>query len=300
MVNERIADTVASMTGYAAREGAGGGSAWSWEIRSVNGRGLDLRMRLPDGLGALEAPLRKALSAHLTRGNVTVSLRLARAETETNGVADDPRVVAGLARLEQLRAAMTDRFGTAPALGLADLLAAMPGTSMQPDLPDAGMLLHDAEPLIADLNAMRLREGAALAAILAEQLTRVEHLIGAAARLASARSDGQAARLRAAVEAVLETADGLDEARLLQELALIATKSDISEEIVRLHAHVSAARALLAGGGPIGRKLDFLMQEFNREANTLCSKSQDAPLTAIGLDLKLVIDQMREQVQNVE
>ncbi|NKX46012.1 YicC family protein [Roseibacterium sp. KMU-115] len=290
------------MTGFAAREGGDGqGNGWSWELRSVNGRGLDLRLRLPEGLGALEAPLRKRLSEVVTRGSVTLSLRVSR-ETGAQAAALDPaRLAAALAQLAQIRAA-ADQAGVATApVSPAEILSLRglsdPGEG--PGLPAAETLMADAEPLLSAFDAMRLSEGAAIAAVLAGQMDRIAALVEAAGTAAAARAEPQAARLRAAVETVLATAD-LDPARLAQEVALLAVKTDVTEEIDRLRAHVAAARALLAEGGPVGRKLDFLMQEFNREANTLCSKSQDAALTAIGLDLKLAIDQTREQVQNVE
>jgi uncharacterized protein (TIGR00255 family) len=166
-------------------------------------------------------------------------------------------------------------------------------------LPDPELLLADAEALLEAFDAMRRAEGAALAAILSGQIDRIATLTEAAASAAMTRAETQAARLRHAMTALIEGTD-LDENRLLQEVAALALKTDVTEEIDRLRAHVGAARDLLAQGGAVGRKLDFLMQEFNREANTLCSKSQDGALTAVGLDLKLAIDQTREQVQNVE
>ncbi|MFN4170732.1 MAG: endoribonuclease YicC domain-containing protein, partial [Pseudorhodobacter sp.] len=161
-------------------------------------------------------------------------------------------------------------------------------------------LLADLPALLAEFNASRAAEGAALHAVIAAQLDRVEALTDAAAVAAEARRDSAAQTLRDALARVMEAADGMDPARLAQELALIAVKSDVTEELDRLRAHIAAARALLADADPVGRRFDFLMQEFMREANTLCSKAQSQGLTAIGLDLKTVIDQMREQVQNVE
>jgi uncharacterized protein (TIGR00255 family) len=291
---------IASMTGFAAREGSDGrGASWSWELRSVNGRGLDLRLRLPEGLGALEAPLRKRLSEGIGRGSVSLSLRLVR---EHGGHADlDPaRLSAVLSQLVQVRDA-AQAHGLLLPLDAASILSlrALSEAGEGAALPEAETLLADAEPLMAAFTAMRRAEGQALAVVLLAQIDRIEALVADAARAAAARAEPQAARLRAAVATILDTAD-LDEARLMQEVATLALKTDVTEEIDRLQAHLVAARALLAQGGPVGRKLDFLMQEFNREANTLCSKSQDAALTAIGLDLKLAIDQTREQVQNVE
>ena len=154
--------------------------------------------------------------------------------------------------------------------------------------------------LIASFKDMRAKEGQALEAVLADQLEQVSDLTQQAAEAAEARREEAADTLKANLARVLENADGLDESRLAQELAVLAVKSDVMEELDRLRAHVQAAKELLAQGSPVGRKLDFLMQEFNREANTLCSKAQSVDLTRIGLDLKAVIDQMREQVQNVE
>lgn len=166
-------------------------------------------------------------------------------------------------------------------------------------LPDPDRLMAEAGELIGAFNKMRRAEGAAVGVVLLAQIDKLAALTEAAAQAAQARGASHAARMRAALAALLDQTD-LDEARLLQEMAILALKTDVTEEIDRLRAHVGAARDLLAQGGAVGRKLDFLMQEFNREANTLCSKAQDGALTALGLDLKLVIDQTREQVQNVE
>ena len=296
MGNAMPAGVIASMTGYATREGA----SWSWELRAVNARGLDLRFRLPDGLGALDAPLRRSLGAALTRGSVSLSLRLGRDGGQGDGTVSPARLRQALAQIAQIEAeALTMGLALRPAspaeiLGLRGLQ-----DSTEAALPDIDLLLADIAPLIADFDAMRRAEGAALATILHGLIDQIAGLIDTAEDLARARAQPQAERLRSAAHSLCEGAD-LDEARLLQEIAALALKTDVTEEIDRLRAHVAAARALLAQGGAVGRKLDFLMQEFNREANTLCSKSQDPALTAVGLDLKLAIDQTREQVQNVE
>ena len=295
-----------SMTGFADRAGQADGFAWTWEARSVNGRGLDVRLRFPEGCEALDAPVRAAAARTLARGSVTVNLRFAR-----GGAAGLPR----LSR-EALDAAVTSALAAseaAAARGLAlapmtaaDLLAVrgvLEADAAGPD-EDAGRLARvaeDIEPLFAALVAARAAEGAALEAILAGQIDRVEALTRAARAGAEARAGRNGALLRSRVEALLAAAAvPADEGRLAQELALLAVRTDVTEELDRLEAHVGAARALVAGSGAAGRKLDFLMQEFNREANTLCSKAQASELTAIGLELKVVIDQMREQVQNVE
>jgi uncharacterized protein (TIGR00255 family) len=300
LVNASEGAGIASMTGYAAQEGADeSGRGWSWELRSVNGRGLDLRLRLPDGLGALEAPLRTRLSQVVGRGNVTLSLRLTQGRGAVTGGLDPAALDAAFARLAQLRhAAERHSVDLAPA-GVGELVELMPQSGGR-DMPAPETLLSDAEPLLEAFQAMRAGEGRALLQVLFDQLERIEALVTAAWTAARDRAPAQAERLRTSLAALREAGDGMDEARIAQELALIASKTDVTEELDRLDAHVAAARALLETGGRVGRKLDFLMQEFNREANTLCSKSQDAALTAIGLDLKLAIDQTREQVQNVE
>mgnify|MGYP006275402641 CR=1 FL=1 len=300
LVNASAGRVIASMTGYAAQDGAAAtGPRWSWELRSVNGRGLELRLRLPDGLGALEAPLRKRLSQVLGRGNVTLSLRLTQGGGAASVALDAAALDTAFARLAQLRRA-AERHATdlAPA-GVAEIVALMP-QSGAPGLPPTETLLADAETLIDAFQAMRAAEGRALLQLLLDRIARIEALVADARAAAGDRAPAQVARIRNSLAALREASEGMDEARVAQELALIASKTDVTEELDRLDAHVAAARALLETGGPVGRKLDFLMQEFNREANTLCSKSQDATLTAIGLDLKLAIDQTREQVQNVE
>jgi uncharacterized protein (TIGR00255 family) len=294
---------IASMTGFAAREGMDGqGASWSWELRSVNNRGLDLRLRLPEGLGALEAPLRKRLSEVITRGSVTLSLRLSRETGFGTGAIEPDLLETAIARLHQVREAAERHFVTIAPPSVGEILSLLPHAdrSSASDLPTIDVLLADAEPLIAAFDAMRRGEGRALAQVLTDQLGGIAGLVEAATAAAAARGPKQADRLRTSLAALRDLSGGLDEGRVAQELALIASKADVSEELDRLAAHVEAAAELLEKGGPVGRKLDFLMQEFNREANTLCSKSQDATLTAIGLDLKLAIDQTREQVQNVE
>nr|WP_038651535.1 YicC/YloC family endoribonuclease [Roseibacterium elongatum] len=289
------------MTGYAAREGGDGAMGWSWELRSVNARGLDIRLRLPEGLGAIEAPLRKMLSARLSRGSVALGLRLARSGLPGAGGPSAEALDHALHALAQIRVAAEARGMPLADPSAADILS-LRGVGDSADgagLPSADRLLADATPLIDAFVEMRRTEGAALAGVLAAQIDQIADLTEQAAKAAAARTETQVDTFRANLAKLVEASD-LDEARLAQELALLAVKSDVTEEIDRLRAHIAAARALLAGGGPVGRKLDFLMQEFNREANTLCSKSGDAALTAIGLDLKLAIDQTREQVQNVE
>jgi uncharacterized protein (TIGR00255 family) len=278
--------------------------SWSWEMRGVNARGLDLRLRLPDGIEGLEAALRAALTSALGRGNVTVNLRLSREDVVGTLAVDEAQLDAVLRALDQVQ---EQAFAMGVTLGqptAADVLAqrGVVIAAKPEDATDslAKALLADIAPLIKDFVAMRAQEGAALAAVLAVQIDQIGALTEAASQAAQARAPQVRANLTNALQRVLEYIAEVDETRLAQELAVLAVKSDVTEEIDRLKAHVGAARDLLAIDQPSGRKLDFLSQEFNREANTLCAKAQAAPLTAIGLDLKAVIDQMREQIQNVE
>lgn len=296
---------IASMTGYADASGAAPGLGWTWEARSVNGRGLDVRLRLPEGFDALDAAVRAAAAKALSRGSVTVTLRLARggaaAGPRLNGTVLESVIAAALAVGE---AASRQGLDLAP-MTAADLLAArgvLEGEAAAPgeDAALAAQVAAGLDGLFAALAETRNREGAALAAVISAQLDRVAELATAARETATARAARSGELLRTRVEALLGATAAVDAGRLAQELALLAVKADVTEELDRLSAHVAAARALLDGDGPAGRRLDFLMQEFNREVNTLCSKAGAGDLTAIGLELKVVVDQMREQVQNVE
>ncbi|QMU57604.1 MAG: YicC family protein [Boseongicola sp.] len=295
-----------SMTGFASFRG--GFEAWrySGDIRSVNGRGLDMRMRVPDWIEGLEPGLRKALQARLARGSVTISMRVARDDSAPDVHLNEAQLDAALTLISAIEeAAMVRGVGLAPTR--ATDVAQMRGVVEQRDADDqddtSGLrkaILNDFAGLIEAFDADRAREGAALADVFRGQLDEIETLIAAAKKAVGSRAAAARATLDRGLARLLEATEVPDEARLTQELALIAVKTDVTEEMDRLDAHVVAARGLLAEKGAIGRKLDFLMQEFNREANTLCSKAQSNDLTAIGLDLKAVIDQMREQVQNIE
>lgn len=296
-----------SMTGFAAARGAGVGYSWSWDVRSVNGKGLDLRLRVPDWIDGLEQALRADLQKAMSRGSINLTLKVARdVTTEATDALrlNEAALAATLAALARIEATATAagvtlaRPSAADVLsmrGVVDVSAADPDTASLRDAILAGL-----PAILADLTVMRQAEGAALGEVIAAQLDRIADLTRLATVEAAARRDSQTEALKDALAKVLEAVGGVDEARLAQELALIAVKTDVQEELDRLTAHVDAARALLAERGPVGRKFDFLMQEFMREANTLCSKAQALALTRIGLDLKTTIDQMREQVQNVE
>jgi uncharacterized protein (TIGR00255 family) len=295
-----------SMTGFAARKGQALGFAWVWDIRSVNGKGLDLRLRLPDWIDGLELAVRAELQKALGRGNVGLTLKVAR-----EGGADEAGLrldqAALMAVLQALRQVEDVAMGVGVTLGqptAADVLGVRgvldSSTAEEDTAPLRTALLADLPGLLVDFCSMRASEGAALNSVITAQLAEITRLTQAAKAEADSRRAASSSQMREALARVLDNAEGVDEARLAQELAMIAVKNDVTEELDRLAAHVDAATALLAEAGPVGRKFDFLMQEFMREANTLCSKAQALNLTRIGLDLKTVIDQMREQVQNVE
>lgn len=292
------------MTGYAAHDVASDGILRSWELRSVNGRGLDMRLRLPDRLGRLDITLREKLKKAVARGSVTLSLRISKEENGAASTIDEAALTETLAAL-----ALVQRSAEAQGLPVTAVdptrILTLPGVMASgggdDGFPPDEVLLTEFDQLLAALLASRAEEGAALNRTLRDQIDTMAPLVAQAAAQADARKGTAADRLAENLKKILNTADGMDPDRLAQELALQAVKSDVTEEIDRLaNAHIPAARALLEADGPVGRRFDFLMQEFNREANTLCSKSSDAALTQTGLDLKVAIDQMREQVQNVE
>jgi len=297
-----------SMTAFAARRGWGEGAlegyAWAWELRSVNGKGLDLRLRLPEGLEAIEQPLRALIGARIQRGNLSLSLKLGRDSAGETLRLQPEMLEAALGVLAAVEARARARKFALGAVTAADILA-MRGvldTRRGDDEIPAELLpslLYDAEALVADFDAMRAQEGAALGAVILGQIENAAGLVAQARPEAEARRAKMGETLSENLKRALGAVEA-DPARVAQELALLAVKADVTEEIDRLVAHVGAAHALLAAPGPVGRKFDFLTQEFNREANTLCSKAQALRLTQIGLDLKHVIDQMREQVQNLE
>ncbi|GAC1345271.1 MAG: YicC family protein [Acetobacteraceae bacterium] len=291
---------LASMTGFARSEGVASGLGWAWELRSVNGRGLDVRLRLPAGFDALEPTLREAAGRQLRRGNVNATLTVKREERAR--VAVDAEL---LDQLLGLATALAARIpGAAPPR--PDALLALPGVLRSAGAEDAVSPAQIAAvqagftAALAGLVAARQAEGGRLLPILAGQLDEVVRLRDAATLEAAGQPELQRARMLESLQSLLRDQSGLPQERIAQEVALLATRSDVREELDRLGAHIAAARALLADGAAIGRRFDFLVQEFVREINTLCSKSASVPLTATGLQLKAIIEQMREQVQNVE
>ncbi|ETX14382.1 hypothetical protein OCH239_03570 [Roseivivax halodurans JCM 10272] len=293
-----------SMTGFATAQGASGDAGWTWEIRSVNGKGLDLRLRLPDWIEGLEPLVRSALAGRVSRGSITVSLKVSTASEAGVPALNEDVMRAVLDAAAQVETAAMDAGVSLAPSTPAQILNVRGVLEQSQNVTDTGALreavLADLGPVLDAFVKMRAGEGEAVQAVLASQLDEIEGLVAAVRAAAADRAEEQRDRLRSQLARVMDHVEGIDEARIAQELALIAVKSDITEEIDRLKAHVAAARALLAEDGPVGRKLDFLCQEFNREANTLCSKAGSAPLTQAGLALKTVIDRMREQVQNVE
>lgn len=295
-----------SMTGFAARRGAGLGYAWVWDLRSVNGKGLDLRLRVPDWIDGLEPAIRAEVQKAASRGNVSLTLKVAQDEGREESAfrlneATLAAALAALARVEATAMATGLTLAQPTAADVLTLRGVIDATAQETDTtPLRTALLADLPGLLQDFATMRAGEGQALAGVLTGQLDQIASLTAAAQAETAARATTQADTLRDGLARILAATDAVDPARLAQELALLAVKTDVTEELDRLAAHVEAARAHVADPAPVGRKLDFLMQEFMREANTLCSKAQSLALTRIGLDLKTVIDQMREQVQNVE
>lgn len=293
---------LSSMTGFARAQGAQGSWRWHWEVRSVNARGLDVRVRVPEGFESLEQPARVLANDRFARGGITASLTLdadpARGAIRVNKDAL-LQVLAALKDLEGLVQAEPARLDGILALrGVID--------TQPPLLSEAELAARDAAVLTTlaaafdELTTARKEEGARLEAILRHHTDRMTDLVAQSEQLAATQPELLRARLKAAVDDLLKLRTGAGEDRLAQEVALLLVKADVREEIDRLKSHLAQARGLFASTGAQGRRLDFLAQELNREANTLCSKSSDKELTRIGLDLKAVIDQLREQVQNVE
>jgi len=294
--------SVASMTGFARQAGITGSYQWAWEIKTVNGRGLEIRVRTPSGLDAVGEDARGQIMKALTRGQGQLTLSVGRASSA-------PRLRVNQDVLHSLLAAVGSLAlppNVQPA-SLDGLLAVRGVVELDDDAVDpvqdealVQALKAAVGPLIEALKAARRAEGQALAGVLSQHLDLVTRLVDEADAAPARRPEAIRARLEAQVEQLLEGKGALDPARLHQEAVLIAARADIREELDRLRAHVESARTLLQEGGSVGRRLDFLAQEFGREANTLCAKANDVSLSRIGLDLKAVVDQFREQVQNVE
>jgi len=291
-----------SMTGFARSDGTHSNVRWHWELRCVNGKSMDIRCRLPYGYERLEPDLRKLLAKYIARGSVQASLNLkqedAAGELTINEVALEAVVLAA-GRLVETAGA------TAPS---ADGLLALRGILEQSaPVEDDGIvkarnteILNSLEIALHDLAAMRKREGEQLCRILDSQVSDIEKLMIHIRQEVTKTGDLMRERVRRQIAQVIEASPSLDEDRLYQEAVILAAKADITEELDRLDAHILAARAYLKAEGPMGRKLEFLVQELNRETNTLCSKSPTREVTELGLEMKSAIDQIREQVMNIE
>jgi uncharacterized protein (TIGR00255 family) len=291
-----------SMTGFARSEGSSGRHRFAWELRSVNGKGLDMRLRLPSGLERLEQEVRKLISERFSRGNLQVALSLSTDDAKVEAVLNRDALAAVMA----LRAELGDLVDPAP-LRLDTLLGIRGLVEIREAADDEETVIaRDADIMdclgdaLTRLVEMREHEGSALRDMLSRHVDRIAELTAMVENDPSRSPEEIARRLSLQLEALMMEAPTLDRDRLHGEAALLATRADLREEIDRLVAHVAAARELLSKGGPAGRRLDFLAQEFNRESNTICSKSNAAAVTATGLELKVVIDQFREQVQNLE
>jgi uncharacterized protein (TIGR00255 family) len=290
------------MTGFARARGDLGPWSYAWELKSVNAKGLDLRLRVPPGFDAVEIKARTALTARLARGSVFANLTARRAETESVARLNRPALDKLLAALEDvplnanLRPASLD--GLLTIKGVVEILEPEDDEAQRATLEKN--MLAALDTALDSLIASRVAEGGALTAVLTERLSRIDALAARADALPGRKPEAVRQRLAQQVARLLESADSLDPARLHQEAVLLAVKADIREELDRLAAHVVSGQKLLAEGGPIGRRLDFLAQELSRETNTLCAKSNDPALTEIGLAMKIEVEQLREQVQNIE
>ena len=298
--------TLQSMTGFARTEGraeCGAASGkWVWELRSVNSKGLEIRFRLPPGREGGESEYRRSIGARLTRGNVQASLHFERDAGASVPVVNQVALDAVLAAIARIGRELGSPPPAAEAiLQIRGVMEPGEGEIGQEEIDTRnGAVLKGLEEASAALALVRASEGAAIANVLLGQVGAIACLVERIEADPSRSAEAIRERLRAQLAVLLSEPSALDPQRLHQEAAILATKADLREEIDRLHAHVDAARALLKGPGPAGRKLDFLAQEFNRECNTICSKSNAASVTACGLEMKVLIDQFREQVQNIE
>jgi uncharacterized protein (TIGR00255 family) len=293
---------LSSMTGFARSHGASGPYVFEWELKSVNAKGFDLRVRMPQGWDELEAFAKKRAAELLTRGTVYANLTVKRANAlSTVRINED--VLASIVKVAGQLAARID--AVAPSIdGLLAIKGVIevvePESDEEEDKAAQAAAAEAFDKALADLVAMRQREGMALGQILSQRMNEVEALAKKAEAAPGRKPEAIRARLAEQVAALLETSDRFDADRLNQEALLIAARADIREELDRIASHITQARELIGKGGPIGRRLDFLAQEFHREVNTCCSKSNDIELTNTGLEMKNVVEQFREQVQNLE
>ena len=293
---------LSSMTGFARNHGVAGSYAWSWEIKSVNAKGLDLRLRLPQGWDAIEVPARVLAAEKLSRGTAYGNLTVERKGAATTVKVNEPVLSAVLATLKRLH----ERVEAAPAtldgiLSLKGVIEITEEDEREEDRRAAeAAILEGFDNALGELVAMRREEGATLGRVLSERLKEIAALAARAEVAPGRKPEAIKARLAEQVATLLSASTRFDSDRLHQEAIMLASKTDIREELDRLASHVAQAQKLLADGGPVGRRLDFLAQELNRESNTLTAKANDVELTNIGLELKSAVEQFREQVQNLE
>ncbi len=290
-----------SMTGIATLSGAVGPYDWSMELRGVNNKGLDIRARVPDWLVGLDQVVRKAIAAEVARGSLQFSLKVSMSEGTVQRQIDPVKLEQILTNAAHLARLAKDKGLEFAPIGLSDISSQNGFIDFEADdLAKAELkqkIVVELPKIIAQFQNSRQEEGLALHAVLKAGVVEMERMLDLSRAAIENRADEFETNFKAAISRLKQD---IEPARLAQEMAILAVKSDITEEIDRLAAHIAAARALLASQEPAGRKFDFLMQEFNREANTLCSKSNSKSLTALGVEMKVLIDQMREQVQNVE
>jgi uncharacterized protein (TIGR00255 family) len=293
---------LSSMTGFARGHGVSGAYSWAWELKSVNAKGLDLRLRMPPGWDVVEGPARHSAAQVLTRGTVHATLTVERLGVAPIVRVNEPVLAAVLATIRGLAgrvdAAEPRLDGILSLKGVIDVIDEDESEAERGAAEAA--VIAGFSATIAELAAMRRHEGEALRRVLTQRAKEIAALVARAEVAPGRRPEAIKARIADQVATLLDASDRFDADRLHQEAILIASKADIREELDRLISHVAHIERLIAGGGPIGRRLDFLAQELNREANTLCSKSNDVELTNIGLELKSVVEQFREQVQNLE
>ncbi|HMF26813.1 MAG TPA: YicC/YloC family endoribonuclease [Pseudolabrys sp.] len=293
---------LSSMTGFARSQGIAGAYAWSWEIKSVNAKGLDLRFRSPGGWDAVELPARARAAEKLSRGTIYANLAVTRQGVQPTVKVNEPVLTAVLSTLKSL----SEKIDAAPPsldgiLSLKGVIEVGDADEREEDRRTAETaIVAGFEETLAALAAMRHAEGDALGRVLSARLDEIAALTARAEAAPGRKPDAIMARLTEQVKGLLDSSERFDPDRLHQEAILLAAKADIREELDRLASHVTQAKKLLAGGGAIGRKLDFLAQELHRESNTLTAKANDLELTTIGLELKSVVEQFREQVQNLE
>lgn len=294
--------TLQSMTGFARTQGQFEETSWVWELRSVNGKGLDLRLRIPSGFEALEVKSRKLLTTYFTRGNVQISLSVTQSSSASLPYINQEAVSTLLEAAKELQQRVGGDLPSAAELmamrGVVELQEKQLNDEEKDTLHLA--ILESLKEAAEALLSMRQGEGRAIAEVLRQQVEKIEQLHRQIEANDARSPEAIKQQLQTQIDKIVENNAEFDDQRLYQEVAILAAKADLQEELDRLVVHVKAAQDLLRSDGPVGRRLDFLAQEFNRECNTICSKSNSAEVTSIGLDMKLIIDQFREQLQNME